>query len=499
MTSVTVSARSLSSLAADALVLLAAPDGEAASLLPLDGLPDEAREFIDESLAAFGATGGLESLTCLVKVPGILATRVVVAGLGDSDDDLGARMRRAVGSAVRSVGGARSFVVAAATDAPGQLGAAAEGALLGAYRYAGQRGTSTAPTAVSKVTIWTAKARDKDVKAAVTRAQVLAGAVAWARDLVNTSPNVLYPQTFAEQVVARAKGTAIKVKVLDTAALKRGGYGGILGVGLGSSHEPRLVSVSYVPAKPVARIALVGKGITFDSGGLDIKPADGMYSMKSDMAGAAATVATVFAAAELGLPVAVTGWLALAENMPSGTAQRASDIVTTRSGKTVEITNTDAEGRMVLCDAITAAGQADGKLDALIDIATLTGHQVIALGTEIAAVMANDEVLRARLVELGDESGEPLWPMPLPETLRPQLSSDCADLVHKGARPGGMLFAGMFLQEFVPQRDGEPIPWAHLDIAGPGFNDGSPRGWLGKGGTGFGVATMLRYVEDCAS
>jgi leucyl aminopeptidase len=332
----------------------------------------------------------------------------------------------------------------------------------------------------------------KAARDVVARAAVLGAARDWARDLVNAPPNQLFPQSFADTVKKRAAASTAKVSVavLDDKALAKGGFGGITGVGQGSVHGPRIVTVSWAPAAPTASVALVGKGITFDSGGLNIKPSTGMVTMKCDMAGAAAVAATVLAAAELGLPVAVTGYLCLAENMPSGTAQRPSDVVIMRDGTSVEILDTDAEGRMVLGDGLCLASEKHP--DWVVDIATLTGAQVVALGTEIAGVMGNDDAFRGRVVDAAGAAGEGAWPMPLPVELRAKLDTPVADLAHKGDRDGGMLTAGIFLQEFV----GEGIPWAHVDIAGPAFNSKGPTGVTPKGGTGFGVGTLLALVES---
>ncbi len=280
----------------------------------------------------------------------------------------------------------------------------------------------------------------------------------------------------------------MKITVLDEKALAAGGYGGLIAVGQGSARGPRLVKVAYSPSRPTAKIALVGKGITFDSGGISIKPAAGMEAMKSDMSGAAAVLHTVIAAARLELPVAVTGWLCLAENMPSGSAQRPSDVITIRGGKTVEVLNTDAEGRLVLADGLVAA--VEEKPDAVLDIATLTGAQVVALGQRVSAVMGTEE-LRADVVSAADASGEQFWPMPLPEDLRPGLNSKVADLQNISDRWGGMLTAGLFLREFVGS-----TPWAHLDIAGPSFNEKAAHGYTPVGGTGVGVRTMLTVLEN---
>ncbi len=450
-------------------------------------------------LAALHATGAAEEVLTIAAVPGVVAPRVVLTGLGKGtirttsfDHEV---LRRAAGAASRSLKNATKIVVALPTTGAESVAAVAEGAALGAYRYAGVRGPSAKPTkSVTTVTVATSDARVKAVKAAASRAGILADAKAYARDLVNTPPNQLFPQSFTDSVKARnAAATAkVTIKVLDEKALEKGGFGGIVGVGQGSVNPPRMVTLTWNPPRAQASVALVGKGITFDSGGLNLKPAASMLGMKSDMAGAAAVAATVFAAAELGLPVKVTGYLCLAENMPSGTAQRPSDVVTMRNGTTVEILDTDAEGRMVLGDGICLAGEA--KPDAIVDIATLTGAQMVALGARVAGIMANDDTFRDRVGSAAAASGESAWAMPLPTDLRSQLDSSVADLAHKGERWGGMLTAGLFLKEFVT----EGTPWAHVDIAGPSYNEGSAWGYTPKGATGYGVGTLLALVEGYA-
>lgn len=500
MTTVSVSDRSAHDLKADALVLgTVAVDGTAV-LAAGHGLPRGAVAHVASSLKAFGASGAADEVVTLASVPGVSAPLVVLTGLGEGtarttsfDPEV---LRRAAGAAVRSLKAAAKVVVALPGSDAASVGAAAEGAALGAYRYAGVRGPKAKATkGVTAVTVVTSEARVKAVKAAATRAGVLADAKAYARDLVNTPPNKLFPQSFADSVKERSAGASAKVsiKVLDEKALLKGGFGGIVGVGQGSVNPPRIVVLTWSPTKPQGSVALVGKGITFDSGGLNLKPATGMITMKSDMAGAAAVAATVFAAAELGVPVTVTGYLCLAENMPSGTAQRPSDVVTMRNGTTVEILDTDAEGRMVLGDGICLAGEA--KPDAIVDIATLTGAQMVALGARVAGIMANDDTFRDRVGAAAGAAGEAAWPMPLPEDLRSQLDSSVADLAHKGERWGGMLTAGLFLREFVT----EGTPWAHVDIAGPSFNEGGAWGYTPKGATGFGVGTLLSLVEGYAS
>ncbi len=331
----------------------------------------------------------------------------------------------------------------------------------------------------------------KAARDAAERARVLATSVHLVRDLVNAAPNDLYPEAFAGAAKDAAKGTGVKVTVLDDKALASGGYGGLVAVGQGSVRGPRLVKVAWSPSKPAAKVALVGKGITFDSGGISLKPPTSMVAMKSDMAGAAAVLGTVLAAARLKLPVAVTGWLCLAENMPSGTAQRPSDVITIRGGKTVEVLNTDAEGRLVLADGLVAA--IEEKPDVVLDVATLTGAQMVALGARVSAVMGTDDV-RDEVVAAAGRAGEQFWPMPLPAELRESLSSKVADIANIGERHGGMLVAGLFLKDFVGS-----TPWAHLDIAGPAFNEASAFGYTPVGGTGIAVRTLLGLVEARAT
>jgi len=281
------------------------------------------------------------------------------------------------------------------------------------------------------------------------------------------------------------------VEILDEKQLKRAGYGGILGVGGGSSRPPRLVRLHYRPGKPKAKVALVGKGITFDTGGISLKPAAKMDEMTSDMAGAAAQLATVLLAAELNYPLEVIAYLPLAENMPSGTAYRPGDVLAMYGGKTVEVLNTDAEGRLILADAIARAGE--DEPDYLIETSTLTGAQVVALGNRTPGIMGSDE-FRDRVADIAQRTGEGGWPMPLPEELRSDLDSKLADIANvTGHRWGGMLAAGIFLREFVP--DG--VPWVHIDIAGPAYSD-SVWGYTGKGGTGVPVRTLAAVLADIA-
>ncbi len=477
--------------------LLVAPTGRG-------GFPAEARTHLETVLATLRAVGKAEEVIRVAAVPGVKAPLVTVVGLGDGDDDEALspdRLRLCAGAAIRTLAGRPRVGVLPPTSTPEALGALAEGAALGAYDFTHHRSKAPGahthpPTAVRLLGL---NPRDGAVKTALHRASALARSVAWARDLVNTSPNELYPQAFADAVTARVQHlpgrTPLSVTVMDEAELREGGYGGIIGVGQGSVHPPRLVVLRYRPRAAAAHLAYVGKGVTFDSGGLCIKPANSMPTMKSDMAGAAAVAGAVLAAAELDLSVSVTGILALAENMPSGTAQRPGDVVTMGNGTTVEIINTDAEGRLVLADAMCLAQEEDPE--AIVDIATLTGAAIVALGKRTAAVLANDEELQGEVAGAATRVGEPIWPMPIAQEIRATMDSQVADLKHTGeVGSGGVMVGAAFLREFAGQdADGDPIPWAHLDIAGPAYNEGSAYGFTPKGATGYGVRTLVALAE----
>ena len=446
------------------------------------------------ALTGLGATGRAGELTRLASLGATKAAVVVAVGLGPVTDAYDAEvLRRAAGAAVRGLAGTRSVGLVLPADDPAGLRAVAEGGLLGAYAFRTYRRASLAAhlDPVAALTVVTSLGRAG--KAIARRAEVVAQAVHLARDLVNTPPSDLHPVELAAAAAQHAGGAGVTVEVLDVKALTKGGYGGILGVGQGSANPPRLVHLSYRGGKGATKtVALVGKGITFDSGGISLKPPAGMEEMKSDMGGAAAVIAAVTACAQLGLAVDVEAWVPMAENMPSGTAIRPSDVLVMKGGQRVEVNNTDAEGRLILADAISRA--CEDSPDVLIDVATLTGAQVLALGARTAGVMSNDDDLRAHVVAASGQAGEAMWPMPLPSDLRKGLDSDIADLVNTGPREGGMLTAGLFLQEFVS--DG--VAWAHLDIAGPAYNTGEPYGYTPKGGTGAAVRTFVQVLEDLA-
>jgi leucyl aminopeptidase len=334
---------------------------------------------------------------------------------------------------------------------------------------------------------------------AVSRAGVVADAVTLVKDLVNMPPSHLYPATLADRAAAEAEGLPVDVKIWDEEQLAADGFGGILGVGQGSVRPPRLVKVSYSPAGATKHLALVGKGITFDSGGLSLKPPASMVGMKDDMTGAATVLATTLAAARLGLPVRITAWMCIAENMPSGSAIRPNDVLRIRGGRTVEVLNTDAEGRLVMADGLVAASEEEP--DAIVDVATLTGAALVALGKRYFGVLGDDETVQ-RVVTASKAVDELAWPMPMPGELRALLKSDVADIANAkiGNTAGGMLLAAVFLKEFIGKRgtgdDAKTIPWAHLDIAGPAWNTDGQWGFTGSGATGVAVRSLLRLAED---
>lgn len=515
VTDVTLSSKNPTAVKAEALVVATAQTSDGVAVVS-DQLPTDLLTELESLAPQLGVTGARDEVRKIPAGPKLAVDVLVLTGLGERGEDgtfSTETLRRAAGAATRELTGLRSAAIALPASDDDEITAVTEGALLGAYafnRYRTSGKSTTKDTAkdtsgkdsakaakngkdpVASIEILTPLHKNAKAKLAAERAEILAAAVHAARDLVNAAPNELYPATFADAAKAAAKDVRhVKVTVLDDKQLASGGYGGLTAVGQGSSRGPRLVKVAYTPAKPNGKVALVGKGITFDSGGISIKPAAGMEAMKSDMAGAAAVLSTVIAAAKLNLPVAVTGYLCLAENMPGGNAQRPADVITIYGGKTVEVLNTDAEGRVVMADGLVSAIE-DGH-DVVLDIATLTGAQMVALGTRTSAVMGTDEV-RDEVKAAADTSGELFWPMPLPEELKSNIKSKVADVANSGPRWGGMLNAGLFLQTFVGDH-----PWAHLDIAGPAFNEGSGHGYTPGGGTGVGVRTLLAFLEGRAA
>ena len=454
---------------------------------------------IEAGLRALEATGGSEQVHRLV-VPSLPVGSVLTVGLGKPRSEWPAdTIRRAAGVAARSLNGVEAAITTLA-ELPGDdvCSAAVEGLILGSYRFDAFRSGKTAPKdhGLRKITVLASDSGAKDAKKQTAHGAAVATAVATARDLVNTPPSHLFPAEFAKRAKAVGEAAGLEVEVLDDKALKKAGYGGVIGVGQGSSRPPRLVRLIHRGSqlaknpKRAKKVALVGKGITFDTGGISIKPAASMHYMTSDMGGAAAVIATVVLAARLELPIDVTATVPMAENMPSATAQRPGDVLTQYGGTTVEVLNTDAEGRLILADAIVRA--CEDNPDYLIETSTLTGAQTVALGARIPGVMGSDD-FRDRVAEISQRVGENGWPMPLPDELKEDLKSTVADLANiSGQRFAGMLVAGVFLREFVA--DG--VAWAHIDVAGPAYNTGSAWGYTPKGATGVPTRTMFAVLAD---
>jgi len=478
----------LREITADALVLALPP------LSSLDGDAELAHwPGLTPALEAVGFTGA-PGVSVRAYAPEVTSLPLIVVGTGAEPDT--AALRDAVGAAVRTATGFDTVAIEVpGVDAEG-VRAAAEGAVLGGYRFDGYK-TATAPARAKHVVV---RADDPADDATLARVRAVGAAAALVKDLVHMPAEWLGPQDVAGAARDAVEGLPVEVEVFDELALTEGGYGGILGVGQGSDRPPRLVRLDYAPADAARHIALVGKGITFDTGGLSLKPAAGMVGMKYDMCGAATVLAVVRAAAQLELPVRVSAWLCIADNMPSGRAIRPGDVLRILGGTTVEVLNTDAEGRLVLADGLVAASRTHP--DVLIDVATLTGAISVALGSRHTGVMGAEDAV-AEYLEAADDADELAWPLPLPAHMEEELDSPIADLVNAkiGDPTGGSLFAGLFLQRFVGRVSDEPdaprIPWVHLDIAGSGTAK-SATGATDKGPTAATVRSLLAFVEGGA-
>jgi leucyl aminopeptidase len=445
-----------------------------------------------------GKPGEAAAFPTLGRLP---ATVLLLVGVGERAKVDAEVLRRAAAAVVRQGRGTGKAVTTLAQALPADPAAAVqavtEGALLAAYRFdkykQAKANGAERPAELAALAVVPAGSGGRGsggrgaLAAALAAGQVRAAATNLARDLSNEPANALHPADLAAAARRLLAGKGVTVKVKDEKELAKEGFGGIVGVGQGAEHPPRLIELRYAPKGASGQVVLVGKGITFDSGGLSLKPPDSMKTMKTDMSGAAAVLAAMSALADLDIGVAVTGYLASAENMPSGHAIRPGDVLTMKNGKTVEVLNTDAEGRLVMADALALGAAA--KPDAIIDVATLTGACMIALGNRYSGLMANDEALATELLDAAAEAGEPTWRLPLPPEYHKDIESDVADLKNVGDRYGGALVAGLFLQDFVDDR-----PWAHLDIAGPARAE-SEDGYLGKGSTGVAVRTLLSWLE----
>ncbi|MEY4310808.1 MAG: hypothetical protein RLZ71_734 [Actinomycetota bacterium] len=443
-------------------------------------------------LKTLGVSANLEST---FRLPAPNGAVFILTGLG-AQSLTPVELRGVAGSVSRATADLKDVFFGLPTEDKSDVEAIFEGFLIGGYQFGAYRGANKlTPSATVNLTVLSAH---KPTPAAIARVTTVANAVNATRDLVNSPANDIYPQSLAAAIQKAAKGNAVTVEIWDEKRLAADGFGGILAVGKGSSRLPRLVRVEYKPKGAKAHLALVGKGITFDSGGLSIKPAASMVGMKYDMTGAATIGQAVIAIAQLGLPIRVTGWMCIAENLVSGTSTRPSDVIKIRNGKTVEVINTDAEGRLVLADGLSIASESNP--DMIVDVATLTGAASIALGERHTGLMGTDEAVAA-VQKAAEAAGELTWHMPLPEYLRKSLNSDIADIANaKFGGAGGMLLGGLFLKEFIGTKgkSEDLIPWAHLDIAPTANNDAAAYGDTAKGATGVMLRTLVALAESMA-
>ena len=410
----------------------------------------------------------------------VRAGSVAVIGLGERDKLDDTTIRRAVGAAGRRLSERSSLAIALS----GHAQAAAEGLLLGAYRF-GRYKTDDQKKKAERIFLLGAD------DATIGRATALADATWIARDLTNEPASTLTPEALAARAREIADVAGIHCEVWEEDRLREEAFGGLLAVAAGSQQPPRFIALRYAPKGATKKIAIVGKGITYDSGGLSLKDASSMETMKTDMAGAAAVLGTMSALGRLQPKIEVLGFVPATENMPGGRAIKPGDVITHYGGKTTEVLNTDAEGRLVLADALAYASEQGPE--AIVDIATLTGSIMVALGKKATGLFSNDDALLEELRTAGERAGERLWPMPLFDEYRKELDSDIADMKNVGSRWGGAIIAALFLREFV----GEGIAWAHLDIAGAARADNDYEEKV-KGGTGVAVRTLVEWIEGRA-
>jgi leucyl aminopeptidase len=431
--------------------------------------------------------GELDDAVLLPGYGGVAAAAVLLVGVGRDTDRTPETLRRAAAVAVSKAGQAATMATAlhragAGGDGAAALAAVAEGTALAAYRF--QRHKSRPEPALEAASLLVDGAGSPDgLEGALRRAERAAEATVLVRDLVNEPASAVTPAALAAEAVRLARRAGLGHRVLQAPALRRGRFGAVLAVGGGSAVPPRVVELRYRPDGARGHVALVGKGVTFDSGGLDLKRGAGMDGMKDDMAGAATVLGVMAALPALGVRCAVTGILPLVENMPGGSAMRPGDVLRARNGVTVEVTNTDAEGRLILADGLALA--AEGRPDAIVDLATLTGSAVVGLGPGCTAVLGNTDALAAAVLAAADEAGETACRLPLIEDYRRFLDSEVADLVNSTDQPGDVIQAALFLREFVAG-----VPWVHLDIAGPATAK-EARYYQPKGATGCMVRTLL--------
>ena len=440
-------------------------------------------------LAGHGFEGKVGQTLVLPAATGV--TQIAV-GVGDPNELSATTLRTAAAALVRAAGKRATLATTLAdlegVDAKTAGHAIAEGALLATYRYLGLKNDRSGASPLTTLSLVAGEKRQAGVKAGADRGAITAAATALARDLANTPPAHLTPRKLAERAVEVANASGLGVEVFNKDQLQAMGCGGMIGVNQGSVEPPRMVRLTYTPKNPTGHLVLVGKGITYDSGGISLKPSDVMHAkMKMDMSGAAAVLAAMSTLKALKVKAAVTAYLMCTENMPSGSAFKLGDVLTFRNGKTAEIHNTDAEGRLVLADGLALGAEA--KPDAIVDIATLTGAVLAALGPKIAGVLGNDQPFVDRVKEAATRVDESIWQLPLAKEYRKFLDSNVADMKNVGGPYGGAITAALFLSEFVGD-----VPWAHLDIAGTMDVDADD-GWLSKGATGFGTRTLIELAS----
>ncbi|MGH2747654.1 MAG: leucyl aminopeptidase [Actinomycetota bacterium] len=473
----------LDQVSCDALLVGAVTGDQSGSLVDdrIDGMLDG---LLSEHLRDVGFKAKIGDLTIVPIQQRISAKSVAVVGLGGSSDLDATALRRAAGVAGRRLSdrGVVATNIHEAISGGGGAGAVGEGLLLGCYRFVAYK-SDPKPAKLERILmLGNPDAEELD------RATAIAEATWLARDLTNEPASTLTPELLASMATEMAATSGLECTVYDENALGERGFGGILGVNQGSNKPPRLIQLRYAPASPKGKVVLVGKGITFDSGGLSLKDAKNMETMKTDMAGAAAVIGAMSALARLGVGVEVLALVPATENMPGGNAIKPGDVIKHYGGRTSEVLNTDAEGRLVLADAVAFA--CEQEPDAIIDVATLTGAIMVALGKKATGLFCNDDGLRDEIAVAAARAGERVWPMPLYDDYRTDLDSEIADIKNTGPRWGGAINGALFIRDFL--KDG--VPWAHLDIAGPSRADGDYDENV-KGGTGVGTRTLLAFLE----
>ena len=459
------------------------------------GVPVGAHGAVPRSLglsrAALVAHGFEGKVGQTLVLPSTTGPTHIAVGIG-ADKPTASSLRNAAAALVRAAGKRVSIATSLAdlegVDAATAAQATVEGALLAAYRYQGLK-TESATGGLQELTLVVGERRTAGARLGADRGSVTASAAALARDLANMPPAHLTARMFADKAVEVAGASGLEIEVFNKDQLTAMGCGGMIGVNKGSAEPPRVVRLTYTPRNPRGHLVLVGKGVMYDSGGISLKPSDGMHAlMKMDMSGAAAVLAAMSTLSALKCKSSVVGYMMCTDNMPSGSAFKLGDVLTFRNGKTAEIHNTDAEGRLVLADGLSLGVEANP--DAIVDIATLTGAVIGALGQKMAGVLGNNQPLIERVKAASVDTDESVWQLPLEQRYRKLLDSNVADMKNVGGPYGGAIIAALFLSEFVGE-----TPWAHLDIAGP-MNSEADDGWLSRGGTGFGTRLLIQLALD---